>query len=153
MPLMAQDIREILPHRYPFLLIDRVLELEPYVSARGFKNLTINEEFFQGHFDYRPLMPGVLITEALAQLCGVLGVVSMRTDEKYSRTRPNQLYYTLCGLDKVKFKRPVGPGDRLYLNCRTTTTKGNFWRFDVSAEVDDKTVCTANLLCAAVDEL
>ncbi len=137
-----QAISEILPHRYPFLLVDRVTELNEGESVSGFKNVTINEEFFQGHFPGHPIMPGVLILEALAQLAGVLGLISMG-----DRRTPQTLYY-FAGADKVRFKRPVFPGDRLEMKATLKAAKRALWVFDCEAYVDGKLACQAEIKCA-----
>ncbi|MEJ2345157.1 MAG: 3-hydroxyacyl-ACP dehydratase FabZ [Gammaproteobacteria bacterium] len=139
------DIHEIvkyLPHRYPFLLIDRVLEFVPGKSLVAIKNVTINEPFFQGHFPHRAVMPGVLITEALAQATGLL---AFKTGEGYPSK--NTLYY-LVGIDKARFKQPVEPGDQLRLEVEHTRTKRGIWVFNGEAKVDGKVVASAELMCA-----
>ncbi|PPD05560.1 MAG: 3-hydroxyacyl-[acyl-carrier-protein] dehydratase FabZ [Methylobacter sp.] len=138
------QIQEFLPHRYPFLLIDKVIECEPGVRLLGVKNVTYNEPFFQGHFPQKPIMPGVLILEALAQATGLLA----------SETAPDVLgkgmIYYLVGIDKVKFKRPVVPGDQLMLIAKFIKSKRNIWAFDCVAEVDGEYVASAEIRCAAV---
>lgn len=137
------QIQEFLPHRYPFLLIDRVIECEPGVRLLGLKNVTYNEPFFQGHFPQKPIMPGVLILEALAQATGLLA----------SETAPDVLgkgaIYYLVGIDKAKFKRPVVPGDQLMLEAKFERSRQNIWAFDCRAEVDGEFVASANIRCAA----
>lgn len=138
------DIHEILnhlPHRYPFLLIDRVVAFEPGKSLVGYKNVTINEPFFLGHFPQRPVMPGVLIMEALAQATGLL---AFRTEERQAER--NSLYY-FVGIDKARFKRPVEPGDQLFLEVDLLRTKRGIWLFDTRAKVDGKVVATAEIMC------
>jgi 3-hydroxyacyl-[acyl-carrier-protein] dehydratase len=137
-----QAICEILPHRYPFLLVDRVTELEEGKSVVGYKNVTMNEEFFKGHFPGHPIMPGVLILEALAQVAGVLGLVSMG-----DRRTPGTLYY-FAGANNVRFKRPVLPGDRLELKANLKAAKRAVWVFDCEAYVDGNLVCQAEIKCA-----
>lgn len=139
------DIHEVLnylPHRYPFLLIDRVLEFEPGVSLKGLKNVTYNEPFFPGHFPHHPVMPGVLILEALAQATGILAF-------KSSNKVPddNSLYY-FAGIDKARFKKPVGPGDQLILEVSVIREKRGIWKFDCVAKVDDELAASAQLMCA-----
>ena len=138
-------VLQLLPHRYPFLLIDRVIEFEPdnYLIAR--KNVTYNEHFFNGHFPARPVMPGVLIVEAMAQATGLLAMES----------RPNEvgekgLYY-FAGIDKARFKRPVEPGDQLILEVHLRTVRRGIWMFTGEARVDDKVVATADIMCTARD--
>lgn len=140
------QIQEFLPHRYPFLLVDKVIECEPGVRLVGVKNVTYNEPFFQGHFPQKPIMPGVLILEALAQATGLLA----------SETAPDVLgkgmIYYLVGIDKAKFKRPVVPGDQLMLEAKFIKSKRNIWAFDCCAEVDGEFVASAEIRCAAVVE-
>jgi 3-hydroxyacyl-[acyl-carrier-protein] dehydratase len=145
---MNMDINQILdhlPHRYPFLLIDRVTEFKPGESLVGIKNVTYNEPFFQGHFPQRPVMPGVLILEAMAQATGLL---AFRTME---RTAERQSLYFLVGMDKARFKRPVEPGDQLILRARLLRSKRGIWVFDCDASVDGKIVATAEIMCTERD--
>ena len=137
------DIRQILgylPHRYPFLLIDRVLRYEPGKCLTALKNVTINEPFFQGHFPGYPVMPGVLIVEAMAQATGMLAFVSgkIRSDV------PNVYYFV--GIDKARFKRPVTPGDTLILDVALTRSLRGLWRFDAQASVEGVVVAQAELM-------
>ncbi len=138
---MAQlDVREImtiLPHRYPMLLIDRITELEPMVFARGYKNVTFNEPMLQGHFPGYPLLPGVYMIEALAQLGGTI-VLS-------PGDMARKLVY-LVGVDKVKFRRPVVPGDRLDMEARLGKVKRNMGYVTVEATVDGKLACSGELM-------
>ena len=139
------DIYEILkhlPHRYPFLLIDRVTECKVGERLVGFKNVTYNEPYFQGHFPNKEVMPGVLIIEALAQATGIL---AFRTNGQVPDE--NSLYY-LVGVDGVRFKQPVIPGDQLKLEVDIIKTKRGVWKFNGVASVDGKVVCTAELMCA-----
>ena len=136
------EIREYLPHRYPFLLVDRVVALEPGHSIVAYKNVTVNEPFFAGHFPDKPVMPGVLIVEALAQAAGILG---FRTLGK--KPADGSIYY-LVGADNVRFKRPVVPGDRLQLEASVVTEKRGIWKFDCRASVDGELACEAGILCA-----
>ncbi len=141
---MLLDINEILqylPHRYPFLLIDRVTDFESGKRLIGFKNVTFNEPYFTGHFPQKPVMPGVLIIEALAQATGILAFKS--SDRKPD---DNKLYY-LVGIDKVRFKRPVAPGDRLQLEASVVTTKRGVWKFNCLASVDGEHVVSAEIMC------
>ena len=136
------EVREYLPHRYPFLLVDRVLNVEAGVHIEAIKNVTINEPFFNGHFPHDPIMPGVLIVEAMAQAAGILGFV---TENK----KPGDGYmYLLVGTDKARFKRQVVPGDRLHLHARFLTIKRNILKFSCEAKVDDKLVASAEMLVA-----
>jgi 3-hydroxyacyl-[acyl-carrier-protein] dehydratase len=139
------DINEILqhlPHRYPFLLVDRVLELEEGKRVLAVKNVTMNEPFFPGHFPHRPVMPGVLILEALAQAAAVLSFKTMgqKPDE-------NSVVY-FAGIDKARFKRPVSPGDQLLLEVRIARTMRNIWKYDAVARVGDEVAAEAELMCA-----
>ena len=135
-------ILEHLPHRYPFLLIDRVIDYKVGDYLHGVKNVTYNEPCFTGHFPNRPVFPGVLILEALAQATGVLGFKTMdrKPDDK-------SLYY-FVGIDGARFKRPVEPGDVVHLHVKQTNRKRDIWFFDAQAKVDDRVVCAANLMCA-----
>ncbi len=135
-------IQTLLPHRYPMLLIDRVLDCVPGESLIGIKNVTYNEPFFTGHFPNRPIMPGVLILEAIAQATGVLAFYSLnKTPDE------NTLYY-LVGIDKARFKSPVGPGDQLRLEVRLTREIRGIYRFDGLARVDGKIVASAEIMTA-----
>jgi 3-hydroxyacyl-[acyl-carrier-protein] dehydratase len=139
------DIYEILkhlPHRYPFLLIDRVTECVNGERLVGYKNVTYNEPYFQGHFPHKEVMPGVLIIEALAQATGIL---AFRTNGQVPDEK--SLYY-LVGVDGVRFKHPVIPGDQLKLEVDIIKTKRGVWKFNGVASVDAKVVCTAELMCA-----
>ena len=139
------DIRQIMaliPHRYPFLLIDRVVSCVPGESASALKNVTFNEPFFQGHFPGRPVMPGVLIIEALAQATGILAFAT--ADEAPGA---DTLYY-FVGIDKARFRKPVEPGDQLRLEVRLIRRIRTVWRFSAEALVDDRVVASAELMCA-----
>ncbi len=137
MHIDVSDIQKMLPHRYPFVMIDRILDLVPSKSITAIKNVTFNESFFQGHFPGKPIMPGVLIVEAMAQAGGVLVYksVTMAMDMVY-----------FMSIDKVKFRKPVTPGDQLRLEVVVTQTRGNVWRFKGAAKVDDNIVCTAEFM-------
>ena len=137
------EIQSILPHRYPFLLIDRVTEVEPGVMARGIKNVTINEPFFQGHFPGHPIMPGVLIIEAMAQIGGILAFKSDKMEDK--------LVYFM-GIDKARFRKPVIPGDTLVFTLQVTKHRGPIWAFKGEAEVEGKVVCNAELMATIIDK-
>ena len=137
------QIQDFLPHRYPFLLVDKVIECTPGVSLVGVKNVTYNEPFFQGHFPQKPIMPGVLILEALAQATGLLA------SETAGDELDGMIYY-LVGIDKAKFKRPVIPGDQLMLNVNFLKSKRNIWAFECQAEVEGEFVASAEIRCAAV---
>ncbi|MFT3804068.1 MAG: 3-hydroxyacyl-ACP dehydratase FabZ [Burkholderiaceae bacterium] len=138
------DIRAILehlPHRYPFLLVDRVLELEKGKRIVAIKNVTINEPFFQGHFPNVPVMPGVLIIEAMAQAAGIL---SFQTQGQVSDG--SALYY-FVGIDGARFKRPVGPGDQLRLEAEIIRCARSIWKYSARALVDGKVAAEAELMC------
>ncbi|MDX9703552.1 MAG: 3-hydroxyacyl-ACP dehydratase FabZ [Candidatus Auribacterota bacterium] len=137
-----EQIRDILPHRYPFLLVDRILELEPGKKIVGIKNVTMNEEFFQGHFPIRPVMPGVLIVEALAQ---VAGVMMLREPENQ-----NKLAFFMA-IDQVKFRKPVVPGDQLRLEVEVIRWKTRAGKVHGEALVDGKVVCQADLTFSLID--
>lgn len=124
------EIQKMLPHRYPFLLIDRIVEIEPNVKAVGLKNVTINEPFFQGHFPRNPIMPGVLIIEAMGQVAGLLAFVS--------GLKSKSVYF--MSIEKAKFRKPVIPGDQLRLEIKVLKRRNNVWRFFGEALVDDKLV-------------
>jgi 3-hydroxyacyl-[acyl-carrier-protein] dehydratase len=135
-------VLQYLPHRYPFLLIDRVLAIEPGQSLTGLKSVTFNEPFFQGHFPQRPIMPGVLILESLAQATGIL---AFKTEEVLP---DQQSMYYLVGIDKARFKRPVEPGDQLILKVSLERMKRDVGKFFGEASVDGKVVASAELMCA-----
>jgi len=139
------EIMQLLPHKYPLLLVDRVLELVPHESIVAYKNISINEDVFNGHFPGSPIFPGVMTIEALAQASGILGFASTNT------TADDGKLYLFAGVDKVRFKRAVVPGDRLMLESRVETVKRNIWRFQTSATVDGDLCCSATLLCAYRD--
>jgi len=136
------DILKRLPHRYPFLLVDRVLELVPGKSIRALKNVTYNEPFFPGHFPHRPVMPGVMIIEALAQTAGILAFVTAGVIP----TVNTRFYF--AGIDKARFRRPVEPGDQLILSAQLERNLRGIWRLSVVATVDDKEAAAAELMLA-----
>lgn len=143
--VIACDIAEVmrrLPHRYPFLLVDRVLECRPGESILALKNLTINEHFFQGHFPGNPVMPGVLMLEALAQAAGILAFV---TEDVYP-DQVTQFYF--AGMDEVRFRKPVLPGDQLMLKAKVERVMRGIWKFDALAEVEGAEVAAAKLMIA-----
>lgn len=139
------QIMNLLPHRYPFLLVDRVVEIEPNKRIVAYKNITFNEDVFNGHFPGAPIFPGVMIVEALAQASGILGFVSS------GLTVEDGKLFLFAGVDKARFKKTVVPGDQLTLTSEVDTVKRNMWRFNTSASVDGKTCCEATLLCAFQD--
>ena len=142
MILDVEEIKEYLPQRYPFLLVDRIVEMDLGKSIVGYKNVTINEPFFVGHFPGQPIMPGVLIIEALAQVAGVLG---FKSQEK--KPKDGYLYY-FVGADEVRLRRPVVPGDQLMLKATIITNRRGVYRFSAKASVRDELVGTMNILCA-----
>ena len=137
------EIKQILPHRYPFLLVDRVTEIFDN-KIIGYKNVTVNEEFFNGHFPDFPVMPGVLIVEALAQISGIFGILKMKEDGTYK----DGLKTLFTGINNVKFSHPVRPGDRLTLEAEFVKQKMGIWWFNVCAKVDDKIAVKAELSAA-----
>ncbi len=140
------DIHEVLrhlPHRYPFLLIDRVTDYEAGRSLTALKNVTYNEPFFTGHFPVRPVMPGVLILEAMAQATGILAFRSTET-----LPSDGTLYY-FVGIDNARFKRPVEPGDQLVIEVEVIRNMRNIWRFNARATVDGGLACSAEIMCAS----
>jgi 3-hydroxyacyl-[acyl-carrier-protein] dehydratase len=139
--LDIQHILRKLPHRYPFILVDRVLEIEHHVRIKALKNVTINEPFFQGHFPARPVMPGVLMLEALAQAAALLSFESMGTEPGDDTV----VYF--AGIDEARFKRPVGPGDQLILEASIERQKAGIYRYKARASVDGATAVEAELMC------
>lgn len=135
------EIMEWLPHRYPFLLIDGVTSCDPGDSIRAFKNVTVNEPFFQGHFPGRPVMPGVLIIEAMAQAGGILSYMTTREQN------PDVIYY-LAAVDEARFRRPVFPGDRLVIEVSVKGIRRGIWFYSCKASVDDEVSVTATITCA-----
>jgi len=134
-------VMQWLPHRYPMLLVDRIVDFEPDNSIRAIKNVTINEPFFQGHFPGHPIMPGVLIVEAMAQAAALL----FRVDEE--NTPGEDATYYFVGIDKARFKRPVQPGDQLVMNIKIKRKMRGIWKFEGTATVDDKVCCTSEFMC------
>lgn len=143
--ITINEILDTLPHRYPFLLIDKVLEVEAFDSITAVKNVTINEPFFQGHFPNRPIMPGVLILEAMAQATGVLAFYSHKMQSK------SDAVYYLVGVDKARFKRPVGPGDQLIVTARLTRQLRGIYRFEAAAHVDNELVSSAQFMTTEME--
>jgi 3-hydroxyacyl-[acyl-carrier-protein] dehydratase len=140
-----KEIMNILPHAYPFLLVDRIIEIEPGKRAVGIKNVTYNEPFFPGHFPGRPIMPGVLIVEAMAQTAGIL-VFNSSPQEQYKKP----VYF--LGIDNVRFRKPVVPGDQLHLEVEITKHRQSIWGFKGKALVDGKLVAEADLLAMLGEE-
>ncbi|MBT3529839.1 MAG: 3-hydroxyacyl-ACP dehydratase FabZ [Gammaproteobacteria bacterium] len=142
MLLDVEEIKEYLPQRYPFLLVDRVVEMEMGKYIKAYKNVTVNEPFFEGHFPEQPIMPGVLIIEALAQAAGVLG---FKSQEK--KPKDGYLYY-FVGADNVRLRRPVVPGDQLVLEATIITNKRGIYKFESRASVGDELVGSMTIMCA-----
>lgn len=143
--MKAIDIHKVmrmLPHRYPFLLIDRVLDYTPNESLTAIKNVTINEPFFPGHFPKRPVMPGVLVIEAMAQACGLLSFASE------THSPDDNGIFLFVGIDKARFKRQVEPGDQLRFEVKLTRKMRGIWMYEGSAFVGDELACSAELMCA-----
>ncbi|MDI6889455.1 MAG: 3-hydroxyacyl-ACP dehydratase FabZ [Thermodesulfovibrionales bacterium] len=138
-----KEIQKFLPHRYPFLLVDRIIDIEPGVKAVGIKNVTINEGFFQGHFPGHPIMPGVLIIEALAQVAGIL---AFRPGANVGKS----VYF--MSIEKAKFRKPVVPGDQLRLEVNILQHRGNVWKFSGNAVVEEKVVAEAEFTAMVTDE-
>ena len=132
------QILKLLPHRYPFLLVDRVLEITPRVSIKALKNVTMNEPFFQGHFPDFPVMPGVLIIEALAQTAALL---------TFSEAKAENAIYYFAGIDGARFKRPVEPGDQLILEVELDRMKSGIFKFKARAKVGEEIAVEAELMC------
>ena len=143
--ISMMDIHQVmqhLPHRYPFLLIDRVLDYKLGESLHAIKNITVNEPCFTGHFPHRPVMPGVLILEALAQATGILAFKTMG-----ELPDDGSIYY-FVGIDNARFKKPVEPGDQVHLKVVVERRKRDMWKFSAEATVDEQVVCSADLMCA-----
>lgn len=143
------EIQKILPHRYPFLLVDRIINLEENVSIEGYKNVSISEPIFQGHFPDHPIYPGVMIIEGMAQAGGVLAFQSANTDNQ--KEMENKVVYFMS-IDKAKFRSPVTPGDQLVYKLSVIKHRGAVWQLDAKAYVDDKLVAEAQLKAMIVDK-
>ena len=139
------DIINTIPHRYPILLVDRVVEIEHGKSILAYKNVTANEPFFQGHFPGNPVMPGVLVVEAMAQ---ALAILAFRSMEAQGEPHTKDAVFYFAGIDGARFKRPVLPGDRLYLSVELIRQKGQIWKANGKAMVDDELACQAELLAS-----
>ena len=137
-----EEIQQYLPHRYPFLLVDRVIEIELGKYIKAYKNVTTNEPFFMGHFPGKQVMPGVLILEAMAQASGILGFKTMG-----KKPEEGSIYY-FVGADSLRFKRPAVPGDQIILESKVITDKKGIWKFDCNASVEGDMVAEATILCA-----
>lgn len=140
-PMDIHQILEYLPHRYPILLVDRVLDVVPGERITALKNVSMNEPFFPGHYPHHPVMPGVLIVEAMAQTAAILSFKTLgdKPDDK-------SVYY-FVGIDGARFKRPVGPGDQLIIEVAITLNKRGMWKFAAQAKVDGQLACEAELIC------
>src|SRR3954469_24741664 len=140
--LDIMDVRRLLPHRYPFLLVDRVIECIKGESIRAIKNVTVNEPFFPGHFPHRPVMPGVMIIEALAQAAGILAFITADVVPDES----TRFYFV--GIDKARFRKPVEPGDQLILTARLERQMRGIWKFSTAAFVGEGEVTSAEMMVA-----
>lgn len=136
------EILRLLPHRYPFLLVDRIMQFEPGKRLVAIKNVTINEPFFDGHFPDNPVMPGVLVIEALAQASGLLAFKSAE------RQNTDGSIFYLVGVDNARFKRPIGPGDQVLLEVEVVKVMRGVWKFTACAKVDGNIAASADLMCA-----
>ena len=141
--MYIEEIRKFLPHRYPFLLVDRVIDCVPGETITAIKNISVNEPQFTGHFPNQAIMPGVLIIEALAQTTGLLGFRTMSEEPR------EDILYMLVGIDNVRFKRQVVPGDQLVLKAKIERRSKIIWKFSCEATVDGELCTAASLLCAA----
>ena len=142
LPMTIQSIREYLPHDYPFLLVDRITHIEEGKSIQGYKNLTVNEEFFKGHFPKYPIMPGVLIMESLAQVSGILAMMVLQVKPVDGDN------FLFAGMENVRFKRQVVPGDQLVLQSELILNRRGVFKFQAKACVDDKVVAQAEIILA-----
>ena len=142
LPLRYDQIKHYLPHRYPFMLIDRVTACRPDEWITGYKNISINEELFNGHFPDNPIMPGVLMVEAMAQLSGILGFISA------GQTSEDGYLYLFAGVDKVRFKKLVTPGDQLVIRSKVIMNKRDIYKFECTAHVDGQLACSAEIMIA-----
>lgn len=138
-------IKKLLPHRYPFLLVDKVVETEPGERLVGIKNVTINEPFFEGHFPVKPVMPGVLVLEAIAQACGLLAF------ETEGLAPEGETIFYLVGFDKARFKHPVEPGDQLRIETSLLRVRRGIWVFQGRATVDNRLAAEAEVMCTMRD--
>lgn len=141
----SNRIKNLLPHRYPFLLVDRVIECQPGERLVGIKNVTVNEPFFQGHFPVKPVMPGVLVLEATAQACGLLAF------ETEGRAPGGETLFYLVGFDKARFKQPVEPGDQLRIEIALGRVRRGIWFFSGEATVDGNLAAEAEIMCTMRD--
>ena len=142
MKIKKEDIKKYLPHREPFLFIDEVLDIKENTQIHATKYISNEEYFLQGHFPNNPIFPGVIIIEALGQASGILGFVSM------NKTPEQGSIYVLAGVDKVRFRKTVRPGDNIDLYSKVISEKRGIWKFECRAELDGELICTATILCA-----
>tara|TARA_Y100000994_G_C15567349_1_gene390913 strand:- start:295 stop:750 length:456 start_codon:yes stop_codon:yes gene_type:complete len=140
--IKKEDIKKYLPHREPFLFIDEVLDIKENTQIHATKYISNEEYFLQGHFPNNPIFPGVIIIEALGQASGILGFVSM------NKTPEQGSIYVLAGVDKVRFRKRVRPGDNIDLYSKVISEKRGIWKFECRAELDGELICTATILCA-----
>ena len=140
--MRIDEIMEFLPHRYPFLMVDRVIEVQQGEFISGLKNVSMNEYYFEGHFPQKPIMPGVMILESMAQLSGILGFVTV------GRKPADGFTHYFAGCNKVRFKRQVVPGDQMVLHSTLLADKHNIWKFDCKAWVGDDLACAAEIMTA-----
>jgi 3-hydroxyacyl-[acyl-carrier-protein] dehydratase len=143
--LDIERVQQLIPHRYPFLMIDRVVDVVPDVSATGIKNVTINEPYFQGHFPSRPVMPGVMIIESMAQTAAVLVVSTLGAGSE------GRLVYFMS-VDNARFRKPVVPGDTLHVHVYKRRQRGNVWKFDAKAKVEGRVVADATFAAMILDK-
>ena len=146
LPLTYHTLKHYLPHRYPFMLVDKITACKSGECITGIKNVTINEEFFNGHFPDEPIMPGVLMVEAMAQVSGVLGFISA------GLTAEDGYLYLFAGVDKVRFKRRVIPGDQLIIRSTLTMQKRGIYKFDCTVHVDQQLACSAQVMIARQEQ-
>ena len=143
--LDIEGVKRLIPHRYPFLLVDKVVDIKPDVSCVGIKNVTINEPFFKGHFPQRPVFPGVLIIESMAQTAGCLVVATLGPESE------GKLVYFMT-VDDARFRKPVVPGDQMYVHVTKVRSRGPVWKFTGEAKVDGKLVAQATYSAMILDE-
>ena len=141
-PLNIEEVLKYLPHRYPFLLIDRVLDYQPGENLQAIKNVSYNEPFFQGHFPIKPVFPGVMLIEAMAQATAILAFITRGGYPEHG-----ELYF-LAGVENTRFKKQVGPGDQVIINAEIVREKRGIWCFKADATVDGKLACSAELMGA-----
>ena len=143
--LNSEQIKKLLPHRYPFLLVDKVLDYQAGESLRAIKNVAVNEPFFLGHFPGKSVMPGVLIVEAMAQAAAILGILSG------AEPPPEETLYYLVGVDKARFRKPAVPGDQLLMEVKFVAVRRNIWKFSATTRVDGRLIASTELLTTTAD--